>query len=203
MIEVVATRGYEASTVVELCALAGVSKRALYERFPGGKQECFLASYDIIVHRGEMRILAAGRCGLDVLAGAGRLERLRAVVQAFACEVVAYPNAARLVLVEASGAGPAALARTKRTRRHAERVISWALREDLDAPAPSTLMVSGIVADGARAVRARLLGGSAAELALLASELSDLCGAAAAAAPPGYGRRPHRPAVHPEVCAAR
>jgi AcrR family transcriptional regulator len=48
MTEVVATRGYEASTVGELCALAGVSKRTLYERFPGGKQECFLATYDIV-----------------------------------------------------------------------------------------------------------------------------------------------------------
>jgi AcrR family transcriptional regulator len=176
-IEVVATRGYEASTVLELCALAGVSKRTLYERFPGGKQECFLATYDIIVRRAEMRILAAGRCGLDVLAGADRLERLRAVVEAFACEVAAYPNAARLVLVEAFDAGPAALAGTERTTRQAERVISQSLGEDPDAPAPSPLMVRRIVAGGARVVRARLLDGHAAELA---GELWDLCSAAAA-----------------------
>jgi AcrR family transcriptional regulator len=177
MIEVVATRGYEASTVVELCALAGVSKRTLYERFPGGKQECFLATYDIMVRRAEMPILAAGRCGLDVLARAGRLPRLRALVEAFACEVVAYPNAARLVLVEASGAGPAALAGMKRTTRQAERVISQSLGEDPDAPAPSPLMVRRIVAGGAQAVRARLLDGRTAELA---GELWDLCSAAAA-----------------------
>jgi hypothetical protein len=66
MIEMVATRGYEASTVVELCALAGVSKRTLYERFPGGRQECFLATYDIVVRtrlldgRGTERPLLAG-----------------------------------------------------------------------------------------------------------------------------------------------
>jgi AcrR family transcriptional regulator len=71
MIEMVANRGYEASTVVESCVLAGVSKRTLYERFLGGKQECFLATYDIIVRRAEMRILAAGWCGLDPLADAG------------------------------------------------------------------------------------------------------------------------------------
>jgi AcrR family transcriptional regulator len=177
MIEVVATRGYEASTVVELCALAGVSKRTLYERFPGGKQECFLATYDIVVRRAEIRILAAGRCGLDVLAGAGQLERLRAVVEAFACEVVAYRNAARLVLVEALDAGPVALARTVRTTRLAERVISQSLGEDPDAPAPSPLMVKRIVAGGAQVVRARLLDGRAAELA---GELWDLCSAAAA-----------------------
>jgi AcrR family transcriptional regulator len=38
MIELVAARKYEVSTVAELCALAGASKRTLYERFPGGKQ---------------------------------------------------------------------------------------------------------------------------------------------------------------------
>jgi AcrR family transcriptional regulator len=176
MIEVVAIRGYEASTVVELCALAGVSKRALYQRFPGGKQECFLATYDIIVRRAETRILAAGRCGLDVLAGAGRLERLRAVVEAFACEVAAYPNAARLVLVEAFDAGPAALARTERTTRQAERVISWSLRKDSEAPAHPSLTVKRIVADGAHLVVARLRENRIAELS---GELSDLCVVAA------------------------
>ena len=70
MIELVAARGYEASTVAELCALAGVSKRTLYERFPDGKQQCFLATYDIIVRRAETHILRSGRCELDTIVGA-------------------------------------------------------------------------------------------------------------------------------------
>jgi len=65
----------------------------------------------------------------------------------------------------------------ERTTRQAQRVISQSLGEDPDAPAPSPLMVRGIVAGGARVVRARLLDGSAAELA---GELWDLCSAAAA-----------------------
>jgi AcrR family transcriptional regulator len=204
MIEVVAARGYAASTVLELCALAGVSKRTLYERFPGGKQECFLATYDIIVRRAEMHILAAGGSGLDVLAGADRLERLRAVVEAFACEVVTYPNAARLVLVEAFDAGPAVHARTERTRRLAEQVISQSLREDSDAPVPSPLIVKGITADGARVVRARLLDGRAAELALLAGELSDSCCVAAASpSRPPDGHRLGQPTARVEGCGPR
>ena len=67
--------------------------------------------------------------------------------------------------------------RTDRTTRQAERVISQSLGEDPDAPAPSPLMVRGIVADGAHVVRARLLNDHAAELA---GELWDLCSAAAA-----------------------
>ena len=176
MIELVAARGYEASTVAELCALAGVSKRTLYERFPGGKQQCFLATYDIIVRRAETHILAAGRCGRDGIVGAGPPERLRALVEAFAREVAAYPNAARLVLVEASGAGPAALAHAERTRRLVERAICWSLRAGSGAPAPSRLAVRRIVADGARLMRARLRDGRTAELA---GELSHLCIAAA------------------------
>ncbi len=113
MIELVAARGYEASTVAELCALAGVSKRTLYERFPGGKQQCFLATYDIIVHRAETHILLAGRCELEGIVGVGPVERLRGLVEAFAHDVAAYPNAARLALVEASDAGPGG-ARTQR-----------------------------------------------------------------------------------------
>jgi AcrR family transcriptional regulator len=176
MVELVATRGYEASTVAELCGLAGVSKRTLYERFPGGKQQCFLATYDIIVHRAEMHLLAAGRSGRHIIVEPGPLDRLRSLVEAFAHEVAAYPNAARLVLLEASDAGQVARAHTERTRRMVERAIFWSLREDSDAPAPSPLTIRGIVADGAQLARARLRDGRTADLA---GELSDLCAAAA------------------------
>jgi hypothetical protein len=77
-------------------------------------------------------------------------------------------------VVEAFYAGAAACARIERTTRDAERVISWSLREDHDAPAASPLTVKAIVADGTRLVRARLLDGRAAELPLLADELSEL-----------------------------
>ena len=87
MIELVANRSYEASAVAELCGLAGVSKRTLYERFPGGKRQCFLATYDIVVRRAETHILAAGRCALDGIVSAGPLERPRTLVEAFGHEV--------------------------------------------------------------------------------------------------------------------
>jgi hypothetical protein len=97
------------------------------------------------------------------------------VLEAFAREVVMHPNAAHLVLVEARHAGPVALASVNRTTLHAERLISWSLREDPVGPAPALPMVRRIVADGARLVRARLLDGGAAGLAHLAADLSVLC----------------------------
>jgi AcrR family transcriptional regulator len=194
MIELVAARGYTASTVAELCALAGVSKRTLYERFPGGKEECFIATYDIVVRSAQARILAAARRGPEAFSGArpparppaGPLKRLRAVVQAFAHEVAVYPNAARLVVVEARDAGPVALARVEATRRLAERVIASSLRQCAEAPPLSSLAVRGIAGEGARLTHARLLDGRVAELA---GELSDLCVAVTASllrAPGGY-----------------
>ncbi|MGO9760484.1 MAG: hypothetical protein ACLP1Q_04390 [Solirubrobacteraceae bacterium] len=119
-----------------------------------------------------------GRCALDGIAGAGPLERLRALMEeAFVHEVAAYPNAARLVLVEAPDVGPAALVHAKRTRRLVERAIWWSLRPGSEAAAPPPLTVKRIVADGTRLVRARLCDDRTSELA---SELSDLCVVAAA-----------------------
>jgi AcrR family transcriptional regulator len=178
MIELVAARGYAASTVADLCALAGVSKRTLYERFPGGKLHCFLASYDIVVRIARERILGAGPPREGVPAAMSAPQRLRVLAQAFAHEVAAHPNAARLVLVEPLDAGPVALVRAQRTRQLIERVVSRSLRERPEGPAPSQALVSSIVERGGRVVRARLREGRTAELL---AELPEACLAALAA----------------------
>ena len=58
MIESVSRRGYHATTVAHVIALAGVSRRAFYEQF-SNKEECFLATYDIVVARARKRVLDA------------------------------------------------------------------------------------------------------------------------------------------------
>ena len=50
MIESVARNGYQRTTVAHVIALAGVSRRAFYELF-ANKEDCFLATYDIVVAR--------------------------------------------------------------------------------------------------------------------------------------------------------
>ena len=50
MIEAVARGGYDETSVKQVIGLAGVSRRAFYEQF-ANKQECFLATFDAIVHR--------------------------------------------------------------------------------------------------------------------------------------------------------
>ena len=51
MIESVAQRGYQGTTVAHAIALAGVSRRAFYELFPN-KEQCFLGAHDIVVAPG-------------------------------------------------------------------------------------------------------------------------------------------------------
>ena len=102
--EAVAERGYRAVTITDVTKQARVSRRVFYENFEG-KEECFLAAFEVVVgHIGELaaeavapiedwphRAIAAARAVLAFLAG--------------------EPDLARLCLVESQAAGPAVSAR--------------------------------------------------------------------------------------------
>jgi AcrR family transcriptional regulator len=164
MIEEVAEHGYPAATLARLVGLAGVSKRAFHELFQT-KEAYFLATYDAIVGNAIRRIGAAYRCEGDWQA------RLRAGFAAYAAEIVDEPKAARLVLVEVLGAGPAALARMRRTRLIFEQVVSASFSEAPDGITLPPLIAKGIVCGVERITRQRLLAGDVAELPALADEL--------------------------------
>jgi AcrR family transcriptional regulator len=175
MIELVALRGYAGSTVSELCELAGVSKRTLYERFPDGKEQCFLATYDLVVHRARLRILGVGPQRPRILLGVSPRRQLRALAEEFARSVADDPNAAWLVLGESLGAGPEGPAlseRVERTRALVEHVLSHSLRAGPDAPAPERRVVRRIVREGTRLVRRRLREG---RMKGLEAELVRVC----------------------------
>jgi hypothetical protein len=112
------------------------------------------ATYDIIVRRAEMHILRSERSGLDLFVGASPPDRLCALVEAFAREVAAYPNAARACPRSAPDVGPAAHAHTERTRRLVERAIYWSLGGGSNMHAPSPVAVKSD-RDGWHAPRAR------------------------------------------------
>ena len=164
MIEEVAEHGYSGATLARLVALAGVSKRAFHELF-GTKEAYFLATYDAIVANAVRRTGAAYRSEGDWQA------RLRAGFAAYAAEVVEEPKAARLVLVEVLGAGPAALARMRRTRLIFEEVVSASFREAPGGVTLPPLIAKGIVCGVERITRQRLLAGDVDELPALADEL--------------------------------
>jgi TetR/AcrR family transcriptional regulator len=109
MIEAVAASGYGRTSVKQVVTLAGVSRRAFYEQF-ANKQECFLATLDLIASRAMDDIAAAYR------ATEGTLEqRLGAALRTFAEVVQGDPKGARLMLVDAPSAGPAGWERLTET----------------------------------------------------------------------------------------
>lgn len=95
----VAEHGYNAVTITHITKAAKVSRRVFYENFEG-KEECFIAAFDVVVdHVRELATEAAA--GEDDWAH-GAIAAARAVLSFFAAE----PELARLCLVEATGAGP-------------------------------------------------------------------------------------------------
>jgi AcrR family transcriptional regulator len=109
VIEAVNTKGFAATSVADLIALAGVSRFTFYEYFDS-KEDCFLASYEKILTDTAERIMAAYQREPDVLAA------LRGAYQAFVTELIENPQAARVVLVDMLALGSVALQRAERIR---------------------------------------------------------------------------------------
>jgi AcrR family transcriptional regulator len=100
----VAEKGYRAVTITDITKAARVSRRVFYENFEG-KDECFLAAFEVVV--GHIRELAG-----EAVAPIGdwpeqAIAAARAVLLFFAAE----PDLARLCLVESQAAGPTVSAR--------------------------------------------------------------------------------------------
>lgn len=164
MIEAVNTHGYSGTTVTELTALAGISRRTFYEQFDN-KEACFLRTYDLIVERTVSRVAKAWRNEQDWIT------RLRSSFEAFAQEVVEQPKASRLATVEALAAGPAGVARVERTSLVFERMILAGFASAPDGIALTPIAVKGIVGGTARVVRKRLLEEDVERLPELVDEL--------------------------------
>jgi AcrR family transcriptional regulator len=107
MAETVAEKGYSATTVADVVARAGVSRKTFYEHF-GDREECFLAAYDAAVDAlfGAVAERVAGGEPADDWRA-----RVRAGVRAYLEALAAEPAFARTFLVEVRVAGPRAQAR--------------------------------------------------------------------------------------------
>ncbi|HEU5254292.1 MAG TPA: helix-turn-helix domain-containing protein [Solirubrobacterales bacterium] len=199
MVELVAEHGYDGFSVAALVRRARVSKRDFYKRF-SGKEECFLATYDIIVNHSLRGIRAA------IEGEAERRERVRLGYRAFVGQIADNPEAARVALVEASAAGAGAVERMPRASRLFEALVATGLAPADGPPRPPRLLVKGIVAGCARVAQARLLSGDPRQLTLDGDELTAwtlsicdddvvrLCGLGLDGAPPLPAAAPKPPA---------
>jgi len=166
MIEIVAQRGYDAVKVRELVHLAGVSSRAFYEHFES-KENCFLRTYELVARPAVRQLIAAQ-------AGEGDWrERPRLIFSAFARELEGAPDRARLALVEAYAAGPAALELARRTEGTFEAMLAESFaRAPGGIPVPP-MIIEGMIAGVGKVARGRLLSGREGELAALNEEMME------------------------------
>jgi AcrR family transcriptional regulator len=133
----VAEKGYAATSVADIIALAGVSRRTFYEHFDG-KEACFLASYDT----GAQAIYEA------MLASAqdreGWEERLDAVFGTWLAFLDADLAFTRAYMIEFWAAGDAARERWK-VRRDRTAGLLRTLHEQARAEDPAIVPVSDTI----------------------------------------------------------
>ena len=98
MIEAVNEQGFLATTIADLVARAGISRRSFYEHFEN-KEECLLATYDTIVEHLQRRLIGA------VASAESWPEQLEAFLRELFEAAGDRPDRARLVCVEMGAAG--------------------------------------------------------------------------------------------------
>lgn len=140
MVEAVARNGYEHTSVKQVVGLAGVSRRSFYEQF-ANKQECFLATYDVIATRGAGRVSAAYRG-----ARGDAEERMQAAFGELGQAISANWNSASLVILEAPKVGAPALLRLRRASATFEQMLAGCFEHTSAAsplPAPVIRGIAG------------------------------------------------------------
>ena len=150
MIECVGEDGYRSTRVADVIAQAGVSRKTFYEQFDN-KQDCLLATYDLIAEpRAMRRVEEAYR---DASGWPGRVETaIRALFDA----ATANPGALQLSLIEIAAVGPAGIERRARTREHYEAFIRDALELAPGKGAVADVTLKAIVGGLNRVLYARV-----------------------------------------------
>jgi AcrR family transcriptional regulator len=117
--ELTAENGYEATKIADIVRRAGVARKTLYENFEG-KEEVFLSAFDAAVDEAIRRIEAS--CAeVD----GGWAKRVEAGLASFLAYVAEEPALARMCLIEALSATPAA---TRRYEDAVQRFVELARR---------------------------------------------------------------------------
>lgn len=169
IVEACAGRGYTATTIAELVAIAGVSKKTLYKHF-ANKEDLFLTTYDLVIRDAAARISAAYR---EPSESGDWTVGLCSAFDAFVAELVERPKASRLALVDVLAIGPDAFERIER----AQGVFIWMIARSL-AQAPDRVSLPPLLlrslTDGIWLVsRTRLLEGKPAAVSDYGRELLD------------------------------
>jgi AcrR family transcriptional regulator len=140
MLRAVAELGYRDVNVQDVLDRAGVSRPTFYEHF-SNKEDCFLAAFDAVSARLRERVATAAEGG-----GECWRDRLRLGLSELLRFCLDEPDAAKVLVVEARGASPAALMRRDELLDHFSSRIDGKARELVSDPTPhSPVTAAGIV----------------------------------------------------------
>jgi AcrR family transcriptional regulator len=138
--ELTAEQGYEATKISDIVRRAAVARKTLYDNF-SGKEEVFLAAFDAAVEEAVRRIEAS--CAeVD----GGWEERVETGLAAFLGYVAEDPAIARMCLIEALSATPAATKRYEDALQSFVEMAEQALPQDDRLPETiAETLVGGVV----------------------------------------------------------
>ncbi|MFZ1155910.1 MAG: TetR/AcrR family transcriptional regulator [Solirubrobacteraceae bacterium] len=165
IIETVALRGYDRTTVSRVLSSANVQEAVFSEHFHD-KHDCFLQAVDDLIGNAE-------RSALDQFQRAIPWpERVHLALRSLLDALASHPDGARVVLVEMLGAGPAACERYRSAFTLLTSLVEQGRPQSPHAehlpPQTSEAIVGGI----ASIVHRRVLQGDTAELPLLHADLT-------------------------------
>lgn len=126
--ELTAEQGYDATKIGDIVRRAGVARKTLYDNFEG-KEEVFLTAFDTAVDEAMQRI-EADCAGVD-----GEWEeRVQAGLASFLRYIAANPALARMCMIEALSATPAATERYEAAMQRFVDLVRRAVPRDDQIP---------------------------------------------------------------------
>lgn len=165
MVETVALRGYDRTTVSRVLSSAGLEEATFSEHFRD-KHDCFMQALDDLLGRVEHAALA------HFQRAAPWSERVRLALQSLLHALAHNPDGARVALVEMLSAGPEACERQRSVLALFAALIEEGRLQSTDTSALPAQTSEAIVGGIASIVQRRILQGDTARLPELHSDLT-------------------------------
>jgi AcrR family transcriptional regulator len=165
MIETVALRGYDRTTVSRVLSSADLEEAIFSEHFCD-KRDCFMQAVDDLLGRVERAAREQFR------AAAPWPERVQMALRSLLCALAGNPAGARVALVEMLGAGPEACERQRSALALFAALIEEGRLQSSDTSALPAQTSEAIVGGISSIVQRRILQGDTARLPHLHSDLT-------------------------------
>jgi AcrR family transcriptional regulator len=191
VVESCAARGYEKTTIVDICAAAGVSSRS-FEAIFASRDDCLAAAMDSVLDEAQRRIEAV------VSPGKPWATTLRDGVAALLGLLAERPAFARMALVEAPAAGGRAAALHASAKAALLNYVERGQEQELEEPSIPASAARAALAGADALIVGQILAGKAEQLGRLTPDVVYLLTV------PYLGRRQaqrlaSRSAAHPHL----